>query len=178
MRLRRVALTELRAEPARPRRALLAASLMVSLGSACAIHPKGGAAETTPSTQNATDPFRPVQLRIHPLTRLIPASEDHPPAIETHIELLDRWGHPVKALGELRLELRFDADAAPARRWKVDLRNPEVNAAERYDVSTRTYRLRLVDAPESLTPESRATIRAAFRTLDDRTLTDTFRLDR
>jgi len=178
MRRSRNALRRHDAQSFRPRHAAVAIALLALLACTlgCAVVKPKAPEQTSPNVRD-TDPFRPEQLRIHPLTRIIPSGQDEPPAIEIHIELLDRWGYAVKALGELRLELRFASDRPAVRRWNVDLREPQVNATERYDRVTRTYRLRLVDAPPELIGNSNATLHAAFRTLDGRTLTDDHRFD-
>ncbi len=109
------------------------------------------------SSNVPTNPFTPARVRIHPLTRMLPAmSEDSPARIDAHVELLDPWGLPVRALGELRFVARLatsDADTLTSDDpnssgvvvWNIDLSDPEVNATQFYDRVTRTYHIALSD---------------------------------
>lgn len=100
--------------------------------------------------------FRPARIRIHPLTRL-DRGADRPTRLIVHIELLDRWGLPVRALGTLRLIARFDApqtariaESIPGftgvAGWTIDMTDPDANATRFYDRVTRTYRIPLSHA--------------------------------
>lgn len=115
----------------------------------------------------AAHEFAPTRVRIHPLTRLAPGSGDAPPRIDAHLELLDRWGVPVRALGELRFIARLDeSDVAPARQrdpgfegavtWTIDMFDPQANATQYYDRVTRTYHIAL---SHPILSEARAPIR-------------------
>src|SRR5205809_166521 len=83
-------------------------------------------------------PLAPERLRIHPLTRVTTeATPDGPQQqIVCHLELKDRFGHSVKALGRLRVELYRPATAdagSPVSEtqeliWDIDLRDPVENA--------------------------------------------------
>ena len=101
--------------------------------------------------------FVPERLRVHGLTRLIGATNNEGARIDLHFELVDRFGHGVKALGEVRVELyegsmsgdRLREGATQRRLWRLDLRDPDANA-EAYDRVTRTYWLILRDLPEEV----------------------------
>lgn len=101
--------------------------------------------------------FAPERVRVHGLTRLVSATGTEPSRIDLHMELLDRYGHGVKALGEVRVELyegsisgdRTREGAMQRRLWRLDLRDPAVNA-EAFDRVTRTYWLILRDLPEEV----------------------------
>ncbi len=123
-------------------------------------------------------PFAPMSLRIYPLTHLGPA-EDGGAAIICHIELRDRWGDSVKALGKLQVQLyrpRAGLDADTAEQiliWDVPLEDERQNAAL-YDPATQTYRLALGGLPDWIAqraaPDSprapvRLELRAVFQTL-------------
>lgn len=122
--------------------------------------PDNVGATTSPPAPDATPagcPFTPSRVRLHPLTRMLPAaSADLPARIDAHVELLDQWGIPVRALGELRFVARLaPADADTVRTtdpeftgvvvWNIDLSDPEVNATQFFDRVTRTYHIALSD---------------------------------
>ncbi len=104
----------------------------------------------------ATDPFRPVTLRVHPLTHIDPARAGDKGLIILHFELKDRFGDAVKALGTLRIELdKPGGGATPGMEtqeltWDIaELAEPQGNA-DRFDPATRTYRVVLA-APRWVT---------------------------
>jgi len=95
--------------------------------------------------------FEPVELRIHPLTRLRESPSAAGSAIDLYFELLDRWGHGVKSLGTLTVELRDigvggQREPFQVRNWTIVLTDPDLNS-EAYDRVTRTYRVVLEDVP-------------------------------
>ncbi|RMH26181.1 MAG: hypothetical protein D6693_07680 [Planctomycetota bacterium] len=109
------------------------------------------ASEVRATAPNA--PFAPVRVRVLPLTRLVHES-DGAARLDLHVELLDAWGLPTRALGTLRVVARLDAaDAARFSRhepgfdgvlaWTLDLTDPATNATRAYDRITRAYRVRL-----------------------------------
>lgn len=94
--------------------------------------------------------FAPTSARVHPLTRVVTDQRGRA-AIDLHVELTDRWGDTVKSTGKLRLELfrvapGVDASRQRERTWEIDLSNLSRNA-ELFDPATRTYRVRLEEAP-------------------------------
>jgi len=122
---------------------------------------------TGPGTSHATtdnDALLPARVRIHPLTRLV--IEPTPNAAGTadsrdyrlacHIELRDRFGHVVKGLGQLRVELyrpSSSASGGPESQdtvWNIDLRDPVENARVYDDLVTRTYTVYLTSLPDWL----------------------------
>ncbi|MEM1424821.1 MAG: hypothetical protein AAGH64_12575, partial [Planctomycetota bacterium] len=122
-------------------------------------------------------PFPPETLIVHPLTRLSKDQGTGRTRIEAHFELVDRYGHTVKALGEVVLELRSSdpgtatSAAGPRQvaRWTKDMRTPDENARP-FDRITRTYRLTLADLPASLPPEQNLTLIVRYTTDDGRVL--------
>ena len=116
----------------------------------------------------------PVELRIHPLTRLVRRDEDATSSLDLHFELVDRWGHSTKALGELSVTL-FGRDGIrnergdPVRRWVVDLRDPDENARP-YDRVTRTYRFLLTEIPNQSVRSDTLRVETKFLVLDGSTL--------
>lgn len=96
--------------------------------------------------------FEPVLLTVHPLTRLT-RSADGTGRADVHFELFDRYGHPVKALGDAAVEMVTRPTAAVGGTageqiglWGADLTNPATNA-DAYDPVTRTYRLLMSEIP-------------------------------
>jgi len=96
--------------------------------------------------------FEPVMLSVHPLTRLT-RSADGTGRADVHFELFDRFGHPVKALGDVAVEMNTRPVATVGGLageqiglWGADLTRATTNA-DAYDLVTRTYRLRMADIP-------------------------------
>ena len=98
-------------------------------------------------------PFRPVSVRVHPLTR-VTEGEGGEMELHAHFELLDAWNDDVKALGRVEFTLRpgrtGGSGDAYATEWEVDLNDPGVNSA-RYDRVTRSYLIRLRGLPSFAT---------------------------
>lgn len=98
-------------------------------------------------TPEASWPFWPRAMRIHPLTRFTddPRNPDQV-LIETRIEFTDAWKDPCKALGIITLDLADGADATrydpELDRYQIDLRDLDINV-ERWDPVTRTYVFKL-----------------------------------
>ena len=168
-------------------------SLIALCAGGCA--PKSGDASispevTPPTTTTDVVPgaFVPVRVRIHPLTRMLPAiPPDTPARIDAHIELIDQWGLPVRALGELRFVARLDeADANTVAQtqpnfpgvvvWNIDMTDPEANASQYYDRVTRTYHIALSDAT-LVEARSPLTLDVVFVAPGVATLPATMRLD-
>lgn len=104
--------------------------------------------------------------------------------IVLHLELIDRFGDRVKAVG--LLSARLFVGATERVSWDLDLSDPERNSAY-FDPATGTYRVRLGDLPEAVVavaagrgPEPSAVLGVAFATADargrERSLRDEFRL--
>lgn len=115
---------------------------------------------TFPATRGTTDndSILPARVRIHPLTRIMtdPAAGSGEHQIACHIELRDRFGHQVKGLGQLRIELyrpSTNASGGPESQdavWNIDLRDPVENARVYDDLVTRTYTVYLTSLPDWL----------------------------
>ncbi len=121
------------------------------------------------------NPFQPRDLVIHPLTRYVADPPVGGPRVETHVELLDEFGHPVKVLGTLDFQLYRDAAGGQIageqlRRWEVDLSEPAANA-DAYDRVTRTYRVSLTGAPAIGGRPTALVLLAQFETLEGMVLT-------
>ena len=134
----------------------------------------------------------PEKIVLHPLTR-IGTDPNGKPALVVHLEMRDRFGQSIKALGRLRVELYkpvSDGSGGVQAQdvvWNVDLSNPERNALLYDDLVTRTYTVTLGDLPEWLLGWAAATekgvaptVKATFVCGDgkggQKTLTDTLRL--
>jgi hypothetical protein len=103
-------------------------------------------------------PYWPVEIRLHPLSRLVVAPGQR--VLEARVEFMDADGISSRAHGRLRIDLHPEAQrglSRPKSTWEVDLRDLERNYRH-FDPVTRTYLLRLeteaMELPES--PELRA----------------------
>jgi hypothetical protein len=121
----------------------------------CAEHAQSGSVRTIDA-----DALSPVAIDVHPLTR-IGADRDGVQSLVLHLEVRDRFGHAIKALGEVRVELYKPVEGAGAgggiamrpsqqRVWTIDLIDPERNAAAWDAMITRTYTMSLGGLPEWL----------------------------
>jgi hypothetical protein len=118
-------------------------------------------------------PFRPVEMRIHPLTRLA-TDEDEAVYLEVRIEFRDADGHTTRGLGELIVALHTGGlGNALIDSWRQDLTDLSVNA-QRFDDVTRTYLLRLRVDPANM--PVRPELRAVYHAADGRVLTAEYRL--
>ncbi len=122
------------------------------------------------------NPFTPTDLRVHPLTRLQLEPPDGGPRIDVHLEFFDRYGDPVKALGDLEFVLyrgRRVGDATEqVARWRISIMLPGDNAAA-FDRVTRTYRVTLTGLPAALDDSSGLLLVATFARPDGRRLSAT-----
>jgi len=109
----------------------------------------------------APNPFAPKSVRVHPLTQIDPSPKradgtpDPLPRIIVHLEVKDRFGDTVKALGTFHADLfRSGVSSTSAMEQKVadwteaSFMNAERNTG-RFDPATRTYRIQLT-APASV----------------------------
>lgn len=159
---------------------------------ACAPTPDRSRSTRAALPTSGGNPFAAVELRIHPLTRVLPspppgAAPDTPPGpqIEAHIELLDSFGAVVRDIGVMRFELYrglpgVDPEAAPASAiqeltWTIDLADP-MRSARQFDRITSTYVIPLPGAPDWLFSGDPATLRVEFTTPDERRIVATRRL--
>lgn len=117
-------------------------------------------------------PFRPVVMRVHPLTHTEIGSNGEAVMI-LHVELKDPWGDTVKGVGQLQVQLRKQSATSMVgnrgTRWDVDLRDIEVNVSY-FDSATRTYRIVIGGLPGWLADSVKANeavgarVRVLFRT--------------
>lgn len=166
---------------------LIPLALLVLIVPSCGIERKGGSTTGRGPVSWASDaesPFAPVQLVIHPLTRVVRDQATGEERIELHLELQDRWDDSVKWLGDAVLELFREtppiANASvgneQVKRWTINLTNPDENV-KAYDRVTRTYRLTLVGLPAEKSKAARWKLEARWQLLSGRTLTAMQRLD-
>lgn len=118
-------------------------------------------------------PFRAERLVIHPLTRVVRSAEGGV-RVETHFELLDRYGISVRELGEVEFEARVGADDRAETLWRKDLRTGEANAAQ-FDRITGMYGAALEFTERSGVGGGRLTLNVRFRMVDGRVLTASWR---
>ena len=150
-------------------------ALLASPLGGCEAPPEGAPGEVTPESL-ADDaslrwPYRPADMRIHPLTRLVTDEDGRYTQIETRIELFDIEGHTTKGCGRLRIDLHAVEGgivSAALMTWNLDLRDPTFNR-ERYDVVTRTYLFGLEPDPGETIPDQPA-LKAYYLTGDGRPL--------
>ena len=156
---------------ARARDRLAAALLGVSLLTpfACEVKPKAGARPGAPAASLRAWPFVPERIDVHPLTRIV-ASAERGAQILAHIEMRDRFGDDVKAVGELLIELYDDigpVEGVGERRqvdvWRFDLADLDANRRA-YDPVTRTYRLELTEVRSESLKAARALVVATLIT--------------
>lgn len=188
----------------RPAPAPVALALALAAATLCACASSGDGSRSTRATLPAgLNPFAAVELRIHPLTRVVPMDDDAGVSgggpgggggsgggsgsaqIEAHVELLDTYGHVVRDVGVLRFELYrglpgVDPEAAPASAtqeltWTLDLTDP-ARSARQFDRITYTYVVPLPGAPDWLFAGDPATLRVEFSTPDGRRIVATRRL--
>ena len=128
---------------------LVLAIITVSAG--CAPRSNSGPEPATPEMTNSATPesrwpYRPANMRIHPLTRLTRDAATDDQIIEARVEFTDADGITTRAVGRLELTLiegASNATGTTIRQWAtIDLRDREVNR-QRFDEVTRTYLLKL-----------------------------------
>ncbi len=122
--------------------------------------------------------FAAESIRVHPLTQL-ELEPGRGVTLACHVEVRDRWGDTVKAVGDLQVQLYRPVPGLDATRevqelvWDIDLNNLERNAAW-FDPVTRTYRVRLTGLPawaeriatgEASGEAGRLRLRAVLRTV-------------
>ena len=120
-------------------------------------------------------PFRPHDMRIHPLSQFVTDRRSGELLIEARVEFLDAYEHTTKGVGQLAFDL-YDAApggnlSEPIRTWAKDLGNLTVNL-EHFDDLTRTYLFRLEIDPARIPPEPE--LRAYFHSWDGRRMQDEF----
>ncbi len=126
---------------------------------------------------DADCPFRPTELRIHPLTRLLRSAGSASTAnsIEVRVELKDQFGDTTKGLGDLRFELCARANGGGVGRvllsWEPDFVELKANA-EQFDRVTRTY-VFLLDLSQGADLPKRCTLQAGLM-IHGAELTDRF----
>jgi len=200
----------LRLTPACARAVLLALGLVAG-GCAATDGPPGpiepgvggvGESAVLPGPSAVLASLQPERLRVHPLTRLERDAGGRLRLV-CHVELADRFGHPTKWFGLVRVEVYRPGEAVgevsgaagavgggeqQSGMWSVDLTSPERNA-EVFDWVTRTYRLELVGLPgwvealeQGRSREPWCTVRAYFLALGadgrERRMEASFRLRR
>jgi hypothetical protein len=154
--------------------AAIACAALASLA-ACGLGAKPSAAARSVGSGTHAAAFEPIELRIHPLTRL--RNTDSGRSVDLYFELLDRFGHGVKSLGTLTVELRATGvggqrEPFQVRTWTVEMVDPAASSAA-FDRVTRTYHVTLADVP---TGDAGSSVRVRFRTGRGRDVTGTFAL--
>ena len=120
-------------------------------------------------------PFRPDDMRIHPLSQFVTDRRSGELLIEARVEFLDDYEHTTKGVGLLVFDLYDAAPGAdlsePIQTWENDLSDLTVNL-EHYDDLTRTYLFRLEIDPAQIPPEPE--LRAYFHSSRGRRMQDEF----
>ncbi|HVX83680.1 MAG TPA: hypothetical protein VH253_02575 [Phycisphaerae bacterium] len=92
-------------------------------------------------TGSGMDMFTPVNVRVHPLSRLVPAAGNEPAAVQARLEFTDQFHDVTKAAGTGTFELFATAPIGRGPKlasWTVNLNDPAANH-EHWDAVTRTY---------------------------------------
>ena len=117
---------------------------LLSFGGGC-----GPKVEALPEsfTLSAGDwPFWPVNMRFHPLTRVVITEDEKLCSLEARVEFKDLEGDISKALGQMNIKLyETRSDGATdefIENWDIDLEDRSENRTQ-YSVITRTYLFRL-----------------------------------
>jgi hypothetical protein len=159
-------------------RLALTSAIALSAGvAACSLSVKPTGAARPGISGASAAAFEPVELRIHPLTRLRELPAQPGKSVDLYFELLDRFGHGVKSLGTLTVELRAvgvggQREPFQVRTWTVEMTDPASSSAA-FDRVTRTYHVTLADVP---TGEAGSSLRVRFRTGRGRDVTGVFSL--
>lgn len=123
------------------------------------------------------DMFAPTAMRVHPLTRTVPAQ----PAgnLEVHIELTDQFGDVGKGVGNFSFELFDYALTAVGHRgtrlaaWTADITAPVLNR-QHWDPITRTYLFKSALDPALLTSERKFVLRVVLNFPNNTSLSDEY----
>ena len=123
---------------------------VASLIAGCGSRPEIRAEQLSDQAITSPNPFAPVSMIVHPLTRVDFDETTETGRIICHLELRDSWEDACKGVGRIRIDLLKPTLMAEvgeqALTWEVDLADLPTNA-RLYDQATRTYRLALDDAP-------------------------------
>jgi hypothetical protein len=127
------------------------------------------------------DMFAPVKMRLHPLTRFIPAAGEADSTAEARLEFTDQFNDIGKAAGSVYFELFVYQTLVPNHQgdrigfWKFDINTPEANE-KAWDAITRTYLFKLpVNAAAK--KQSRLILVATFTLPNSTRLTDDITLN-
>lgn len=154
---------------------MLAPALVIALMSGCSSGTD--APRPAPDADSGTrfdreSPFRPEELRVHPLTRLELTPPRGAPYVDAHVEFLDAADDPVKTTGDLSFILysggRVGQSLQQIASWGVAEFDDPANNARAFDHVTRTYRFRLEGLPTPLDPQARLVLEANLLTPDRR----------
>jgi hypothetical protein len=120
--------------------------------------------------------FAPVKIRLHPLSRIIPAEKETPASVEARLEFTDQFGDISKSVGTARFELfAYDpiAIAHEGKRlgqWDESLTTPDDNR-NHWDAITRTYLFKI--SPDgSIAGHDRVVLAATFTLPNGEKLSD------
>ena len=156
-------------------RFILLFALVPPLLAGCEATRLGPGALGGPAVVSGGWPFAAESLGLLSLTRF-DIDEDGQPVLYCYFELLDAWGHGVKAPGLLTVQMYREGaatQAEPELVWRADMNDPEANSSL-YDEGTRAYRVPLGGVPSWATQgQARARIRVLLQTqsVDGRAVT-------
>jgi hypothetical protein len=116
--------------------------------------------------------YAPVDIRVHPLSRVKFNDTGGEARVEARIELLDQDGFSTRGIGDLKLVLSGSSEMGSHTQveWECDLSTVAMNGKQ-YDCVTRTYlaHLQLVSSDDiPLEP----VLYAQFKMPDGRSLSD------
>ncbi len=119
--------------------------------------------------------FTPVRVRLHPLSRLVPAAPatSAPASVEARLEFTDQFGDIGKSAGVATFELFAPAIVGRGEKlatWNEDINSPEANR-QHWDAITRTYLFHL-PLPPGAAPRDRSTLSLTFTLSNGQRLID------
>jgi hypothetical protein len=150
---------------------------LVACLSACQMDNLGGGPKLTAGA-GGMDMFSPVKMRVHPLSRIVPAADKNSPTVlEARLEFTDQFSDVTKSPGAVYFELFKYESLTPSHHGdrihlaNFDLGNPESNK-EHWDGITRTYLFKIPLPADSLGKESRVVLSATISFTGDGRLND------
>lgn len=119
-----------------------------------------------------TWPYGPGTMRIHPITRIAPATSASAGQVQVRVEFTDEDGFTTRAMG--RLTATLDVPGRPPQTVTANLGDRAANRSA-WDAATRTYLLTVVPEP-SIAAGTAVTVRIQWDRVDGRIQRDSLTL--
>jgi hypothetical protein len=113
------------------------------------------------------DMFTPQKMRLHPLSRILPADKNALRTLEARLEFTDQFGDIGKGAGAVYIELFAYESLVPNHHgdrlgiWNFDLSTPQANK-EHWDSITRTYLFKPSLPAAALAKRTRVMLQGTF----------------